>query len=66
MFDDTDSEVVDLTEKPRQSLIPDPEGDEMRKIAKVHGFTAVSITFKHRETEQRCGVEENVRRALFA
>ena len=41
MFDDTESEIVDLNEKPRKSLIPDPEGDEMRNIAKVHGFTAV-------------------------
>ena len=47
MFDETESEIVDLNEKPRQSLIPDPEGDEMRKIAKVHGFTAVSILLFH-------------------
>ncbi len=46
MFDETDSEIVDLNEKPRQSLIPDPEGDEMRNIAKLKGFTAVRIMFK--------------------
>lgn len=42
MFGDVDSEIVDLNEKPRKSLIPDPEGDELRKIAKMKGFTIVS------------------------
>ncbi len=41
MFEEADSEIVDLNEKPRKLLIPDPEGDELRQIAKVKGFTAV-------------------------
>lgn len=41
MFEDVDSEVVDLNQKFRESLIPDPEGREMRNLAKSKGFTAV-------------------------
>lgn len=41
MFEDFDSEYVDLNQKTRESLIPDPEGNEIRNLAKSKGFTAV-------------------------
>lgn len=43
MFEDFDSEIVDLNHKTRESLIPDPEGNEMRNLAKLKGFTSVYI-----------------------
>lgn len=43
MFEDFDSEIVDLNYKTRESLIPDPEGNEMRSLAKSKGFTSVGI-----------------------
>ena len=43
MFDDFESDSVDLNHgKERESKIPDPEGNEMRNMAKSKGFTAVS------------------------
>lgn len=45
MFDDPDSELVDLDEKPRRSLIPDPTGEELNKLAKAKGLTSVSSLF---------------------
>lgn len=42
MFEDFDTEFVDLNGKTRESLIPDPEGNEIRNLAKSKGFTAVS------------------------
>lgn len=42
MFDEPESELIDLDEKPRKSLVPDPEGDELRRIANVKGISAVS------------------------
>lgn len=42
LFDDVDSEVIDLEEKSHKSLIPDPEGDELRRIANIKGISAVS------------------------
>ncbi|RWS27983.1 piezo-type mechanosensitive ion channel component-like protein, partial [Leptotrombidium deliense] len=40
MFEDPDAEEIDLERKPRKSLIPDPVGDELKKIANVRGLTA--------------------------
>lgn len=44
LFDDPASEdaEIDLEDKPRKSLIPDPEGDELRRIANLRGISAVS------------------------
>lgn len=42
MFDDPESELIDFEEKSRWSMIPDPEGDELRRIANVKGISAVS------------------------
>lgn len=42
MFDDPESELIDFEDKQRSSLIPDPEGDELRRIANVKGISAVS------------------------
>ncbi|XP_054165401.1 piezo-type mechanosensitive ion channel component-like [Oppia nitens] len=52
MFDDTESEMVDLNEKPRKSLIPDPEGDEMRNFAKLQGFTAFCAKLMKGEVDE--------------
>src|SRR5688572_14153054 len=41
-LDDVD---VDLEEKPRKSLIPDPEGEELRRIANSRGLTAFVSQF---------------------
>ena len=43
MFEDFDTEPVELNHKVRESLIPDPEGNEIRHLAKSKGFTAVSF-----------------------
>lgn len=42
MFDDKETDVCDLSYNTRESLIPDPEGREIKNIAKSKGFTAVS------------------------
>lgn len=41
MFEELDTDEVDLNYRCRESLIPDPEGDEIRNLAKSKGFTAV-------------------------
>lgn len=48
MFDDPETEdaEIDFEEKPRKSLIPDPEGEELRRIANLRGISAVSIENK--------------------
>ncbi|RWS08455.1 Piezo-type mechanosensitive ion channel component 2-like protein, partial [Dinothrombium tinctorium] len=40
MFEDPDAEEIDLEKKPRKSLIPDPVGDELKRIANAKGLTA--------------------------
>ncbi|UXI19495.1 hypothetical protein NH340_JMT05437 [Sarcoptes scabiei] len=40
MFDDKETDVCDLSYNTRESLIPDPEGREIKNIAKSKGFTA--------------------------
>ena len=42
MFDEPDLEVIDFNEKTRRPQIPDPVGDELDRIANLHGVTAVS------------------------
>ncbi|KAI1297255.1 Piezo-type mechanosensitive ion channel component 2 [Halotydeus destructor] len=47
MFDDPESELIDFDDKQMRSLIPDPEGDELRRIANVRGISAfVSLIVK--------------------
>ena len=67
MFGDVDSEIVDLNEKPRKSLIPDPEGDELRKIAKMKGFTIVSyLVLESNWILKQCSVlQQNDERRRF-
>lgn len=47
LFDDQaltlDEKELELEEKMKKSFIPDPEGDELRKIANLRGISAVSI-----------------------
>ena len=46
MFEDFESDACDLNQgKDKESKIPDPEGKEMRNMAKSKGFTAVSLLF---------------------
>lgn len=59
MFEDLDTDEVDLEHKHRASLIPDPEGNEIRNLAKSKGFTAVS--YYHRFT-----IDYNWRISSFA
>uniref|UniRef100_T1KNY9 Uncharacterized protein n=1 Tax=Tetranychus urticae TaxID=32264 RepID=T1KNY9_TETUR len=40
MFDEPDLEVIDFNEKTRRPQIPDPVGDELDRIANLHGVTA--------------------------
>lgn len=46
LFDDQaltlDEKELELEEKTKKSFIPDPEGDELRKIANLRGISAVS------------------------
>ncbi|OTF73595.1 hypothetical protein BLA29_008365, partial [Euroglyphus maynei] len=61
MFEESDTEVCDLNYKTRESLIPDPEGDEIRNIAKSKGFTAFcSKIFKGEETSEALLVSAEV------
>lgn len=42
MFEELDTEVCDLNYNTRESLIPDPEGNEIKNLAKSKGLSAVS------------------------
>ncbi|KAH7638906.1 piezo-type mechanosensitive ion channel component [Dermatophagoides farinae] len=61
MFEEGDTDVCDLNSKTRESLIPDPEGDEIRNIAKSKGFTAFcSKIFKGEETSEAAIVSAEI------
>ncbi|XP_027198178.2 piezo type mechanosensitive ion channel component isoform X2 [Dermatophagoides pteronyssinus] len=61
MFEDGDTEVCDLNYKTRESLIPDPEGDEIRNIARSKGFTAFcSKIFKGEDTSEAPFVSDEI------
>lgn len=42
MFDDPDSEEIDLCEREVKNHVPDPVGEELDRLAAVHGVTTVS------------------------
>lgn len=46
MFEELDTEVCDLNYNTRESLIPDPEGDEIKNLAKSKGLSAVDFVFR--------------------
>jgi hypothetical protein len=46
MFDEPDSESINLVEKSHESQVPDPVGEELDKLASIRGLTAVRVQWK--------------------
>lgn len=45
MFEEPDSDIIELQKDSPRKYIPDPVGEELDRIASSHGVTAVSLKF---------------------